>query len=853
MKRARLVLVLVSSMVPVLGSCRQPPGPQSPFDGGVEKPIATTRPPGRDGGGRFYARDDGGHVYELALRKLAVRVTTKPGTVRSHLTMEIVAPKSVRAEAIVRLAVPSGAAVTSAVLWVNGRPMNGAFVERERARQIYRSIVDRKRDPALVTWDSPGWVSVSIFPLEDGEPRRFEIEWVEPAAIDRGFLLYRVPTLGDRGRLVGRASLEVNGRAMPHGGRDVVPLLPAEQRAETVVAARAPGDPFHRMLVRAAAVEGATKVVVVAETSAMMTTADRARQRRTLDAILDGLPAAARVSLLAADWEVTTLLDDGDRDEAKRTMPKLDAVVSAGALHLERALRDGASRARKAGAGALLFVGRGVDSFAGDGIRQPLGELRAAGIRLSAVTTAEVWGPLADAAALTAGQALPAVELEPALPSLIAALGTRPARPAIAGRGNDDWRALETITGQTVWVGRALDPPPDAGEDATVAAADPSDLLPLWERARLAWNDRAGRAPATERTPAAALTPLRALLVLETEADYARFGLRLPDPIATASQAGEDTPPENLVNDAQDVLGGLVGARSAQAFGVGGLGTMGTGSGGGAMGQGTIGLGNLGTIGRGADRGNGSGYGRGVGGVGARRARAPDVVPGDAVVRGSLDKEIIRRIIRRHINEVKYCYQLRLNQRPGLAGRVQVQFSIGASGSVLSSVLHSSTLNDAGTESCIVSAVRRWEFPRPLGGGIVIVSYPFTLVPGARSSEVLPMLPSDVDAEPDARQALGILSGRGDVATRVERIAALLGLDRTTDPETLAWMIDRANADTDVLALAARLLAAAGRPRQAVRVLTERAFAAPSLAASELRRLDAKADADEVLALSRRR
>ena len=32
-------------------------------------------------------------------------------------------------------------------------------------------------------------------------------------------------------------------------------------------------------------------------------------------------------------------------------------------------------------------------------------------------------------------------------------------------------------------------------------------------------------------------------------------------------------------------------------------------------------------------------------------------------------------------------------------------------------------------ENCTVQAVRRWEFPKPLGGGIVIVSYPFVLTP----------------------------------------------------------------------------------------------------------------------------
>jgi TonB family protein len=184
-----------------------------------------------------------------------------------------------------------------------------------------------------------------------------------------------------------------------------------------------------------------------------------------------------------------------------------------------------------------------------------------------------------------------------------------------------------------------------------------------------------------------------------------------------------------LGNDAADVLGGLVGNAIGEAYGVGGLGLVGTGSGGGGTGEGTIGLGNLGTIGKGGGGGNGSGYGRGAGGLGGRRAHAPDVIPGQANVRGSLDKEIIRRIIRRHINEVKYCYEQELTKKPELGGRIMVQFTIAASGQVIASVLQNSTMGNARVENCTVQAVRRWEFPKPLGGGIVIVSYPFVLTP----------------------------------------------------------------------------------------------------------------------------
>ena len=187
-----------------------------------------------------------------------------------------------------------------------------------------------------------------------------------------------------------------------------------------------------------------------------------------------------------------------------------------------------------------------------------------------------------------------------------------------------------------------------------------------------------------------------------------------------------------LGNDASDVLGGLIGNQIGEAYGVGGLGLVGTGSGGGGTGEGTIGLGNLGTIGKGGGGGNGSGYGRGAGGLGGRRAKAPDVIPGQANVRGSLDKEIIRRIIRRHINEVKYCYEQELTKKPDLGGRIMVQFTIAASGQVIASVLQNSTMGNARVENCTVQAVRRWEFPKPLGGGIVIVSYPFVLTPGRR-------------------------------------------------------------------------------------------------------------------------
>jgi hypothetical protein len=190
------------------------------------------------------------------------------------------------------------------------------------------------------------------------------------------------------------------------------------------------------------------------------------------------------------------------------------------------------------------------------------------------------------------------------------------------------------------------------------------------------------------------------------------------------SPYGRDTA---LGNDPMSALGALMGDQIGENFGFGGLGLRGTGRGGGGTGEGTIGLGNLGTIGHGGGGGEGSGYGRGAGGFSGRAARVPRIRSGAADVRGSLSKEVIRRIVRRHLNEVRFCYEQELNARPDLEGRVTVTWIIAPTGAVTTAVVSGSTLGSARAEQCIAGAVRRWTFPAPEGGGTVRVNYPFML------------------------------------------------------------------------------------------------------------------------------
>lgn len=187
-----------------------------------------------------------------------------------------------------------------------------------------------------------------------------------------------------------------------------------------------------------------------------------------------------------------------------------------------------------------------------------------------------------------------------------------------------------------------------------------------------------------------------------------------------------------------DDLGPMFGNQIGEAYGVGGLGLSGTGRGGGGTGQGIEGSGTLGTLGRGGGGGGGGGYGRGVGMLVGTASRCgnegciPSVIAGraesrcGAATRGCLDKEMIRQVVRRHLNEVRYCYQKELQSYPdGLDGRVTVRFEIQPAGTVSSSSVTATTLNVPSIESCLEAAARRWRFPRAPTGGVTVVSYPF--------------------------------------------------------------------------------------------------------------------------------
>jgi hypothetical protein len=182
-----------------------------------------------------------------------------------------------------------------------------------------------------------------------------------------------------------------------------------------------------------------------------------------------------------------------------------------------------------------------------------------------------------------------------------------------------------------------------------------------------------------------------------------------------------------LGTGARDALGHLDGPRVGDARGDGGAGLKSLGgTGGGGDGSG-LGLARIGTNGVGGGLAD---YGDGRGAIKGKTTGVIGLVAGKPEVTGEIDPELIRKVVHDHRAQIRACYELELNQKPKLAGKVTSAWTIDSNGVVTESHVAESTLGDKNVERCVTNRIKTWRFPLPKGGGEVFVTYPFLFTRG---------------------------------------------------------------------------------------------------------------------------
>ncbi len=89
-------------------------------------------------------------------------------------------------------------------------------------------------------------------------------------------------------------------------------------------------------------------------------------------------------------------------------------------------------------------------------------------------------------------------------------------------------------------------------------------------------------------------------------------------------------------------------------------------------------------------------------------------------------KSDILRVAKARQTGIQYCYEKELARNPEINGKVTIKWQIGLDGKVIDAWLDESTLKNGTVESCMMRAIRRWEFNKP-NGGICEITFPFIL------------------------------------------------------------------------------------------------------------------------------
>jgi Ca-activated chloride channel family protein len=90
------------------------------------------------------------------------------------------------------------ASFTDFSLWLNDEELRGETMDADKAREIYESIVRRRKDPALLSLAGHGLVRAQVFPIQPGETRKVALRYTQLLARQGDALRLRY-SLGLRG------------------------------------------------------------------------------------------------------------------------------------------------------------------------------------------------------------------------------------------------------------------------------------------------------------------------------------------------------------------------------------------------------------------------------------------------------------------------------------------------------------------------------------------------------------------------------------------------------------------------------------------------------------------------------
>ncbi|HZS00471.1 MAG TPA: VIT domain-containing protein [Chloroflexota bacterium] len=178
----------------------------------------------------------------VRIESVAVDATVSDGVATTRVTQTFRNSGDRDQEAVYVFPLPGDAAVSDFALWVDGERWEAELLDRDRARQLYESIVRQRRDPALLEYVGRGAFQARIFPVPPGGTRQVTLEYTQALAADAGTTRYSYP--------LGATASAGDPRAAAPGPGAPLQSLAATVRLRSAQPLRAVYSPTHDVAVQ---------------------------------------------------------------------------------------------------------------------------------------------------------------------------------------------------------------------------------------------------------------------------------------------------------------------------------------------------------------------------------------------------------------------------------------------------------------------------------------------------------------------------------------------------------------------------------------------------------------------------
>ncbi len=136
---------------------------------------------------------DGGFGGQLSIKEHDVHVTVNNGVAVTDVEQVFVNEEDRIVEALYMFPVPKGASVSNFSMWIGGKEMIGEVVEKERAREIYESYKQTRRDPGLLEQVDYKTFEMRVFPIAPRAEQRIKVTYYQELDFDHDWATYVYP------------------------------------------------------------------------------------------------------------------------------------------------------------------------------------------------------------------------------------------------------------------------------------------------------------------------------------------------------------------------------------------------------------------------------------------------------------------------------------------------------------------------------------------------------------------------------------------------------------------------------------------------------------------------------------